>query len=136
MEFSKLESRSEYLRQEYGVPSVLEVVGRQFVFIFQPDKDEVSALVGTITGAILDYPINHTDTEEPIATLNLTIQAPDFYALNMKCTPKEITGWMYADPSQTDEEKLKWIIYVYFNLENYREGNNDEAFEGEFRLLD
>jgi hypothetical protein len=137
MEFSKLESLSEHLRNEYGVPSVLEVVGRRFAFIFRPKNDEVSVIAGTITGAMLEYPLNHSqEPDEPIATLNLTIQAPEFQVQNNKCSPKEIMAWMYINQVEGSEEKLKWILYVYSSLDKYMEGDNDEAFEGEFRLLD
>lgn len=137
MEFSQLESLSEYLRNEYGVPSVLEVVGRRFVFIFQPRNNDVLALVGTITGAMLEYPQNHSqDADDPIATLDLAIQAPDIFVHQKKCTPKEITAWMYIDDGEGSDAKLKWLLYVYSSPEKYMESDNDEAFEGEFRLLD
>lgn len=137
MKFSQFESHSEYLRKEYGVPSVLEVVGKRFAFIFQPSQDEVLAIAGTITGATLEYPLNAVlDPDDAVATLDLTIQAPDVYVQSKRCMPKEITAWMYADAPDRDEERLRWMLYVFSSPEKYMEGDNDEAFQGEFRLLD
>lgn len=137
MKFSKFESHSDYLCKEYGVPSVLEVVGKRFVFIFQLNPDEITAIAGTITGAILEYPLNSVpDPEDAVARLDLSIQAPDIYVQNKRCMPKEITAWMYADDLERDEERLRWMLYVFSSPEKYMDGDNDEAFEGEFRLLD
>lgn len=137
MALSKLQSLTDYLQKEYGVPSVLAVVGKRFVFIFQTSENEVSAMVGTITGAILEYPQEPRSTpEEPIATLNLAIQAPNFYTKEKICTPKEMTAFMYVDDSEDSDEKLKWMLYASSSQEKYIEaGEMDETFEGEFHLL-
>ena len=138
MALSKLQSLIKYLQKEYGVPSVLEVVGRRFVFIFKAEETEISAMVGTISGAILEYPEeSRMAPDDPIATLNLAIQAPNFYTQEKICTPKEMTAFMYVDDSEDSDEKLKWMLYASSSQEKYIEaGEMDETFEGEFHLLD